>query len=137
VACGKFCELLHLRGAEALATYAHGFFAGRAAVTRNRYGAGEAFYVATEPDRTWLAGVLDNLLQAHAVLAPVTVAPGVEAVVRVGAGKEFLFLINHQPVAAAVELGSWAGQDLLSNRACAGAMMLEPFGVHVLARTIA
>lgn len=137
VACGKFCELLHLHGAEVLATYAQGFFAGRAAVTCNRYGAGEAFYVATEADRTWLAGVFDDLLRARAVLAPVTAAPGVEAVVRVGAGMEFLFLINHQSTAAAVALGGWtAGHDLLSDRTCAGAMMLEPFDVHVITRKI-
>ena len=134
VACNTFCELLHLRGAEALATYAHGFFAGRAAITTHRFGAGEAIYVATEPNRTWLTTLMSDVLERHGVKAPVVAAPGVEAVVRVGEGMEFLFLINHRAEPAMVELGEWSGRDLVSDQACTGALSLEPYGVRVISR---
>lgn len=134
VPCEKFCELLHLRGAEALATYARNFFAGRPAVTRHRYGAGEAIYVATQPERGWLRELLGGLAGARGLKAPLQAPPGVEAAVRTTGAEEFLFVINHEATEATVDFQGWSGADLLSGESCAGSVSLKPFGVRVLQR---
>lgn len=136
VPCGAFADLLHLRGAEALATFARDFYAGRAAVTRHAFGRGEAIYLATEPERAWLGSLLAEVLRRRGLVAPVLAPRGVEAAVRVGAGAEFLFVVNHTRESQRVDFGAWAGADLLSGAACAGATTLEPFGVRVVRRDI-
>ncbi|MGH1551794.1 beta-galactosidase [Streptomyces sp. L7] len=52
-------ERVALAGAEAITAYAEGPLTGIPAVTRNAYGEGTAWYVATRPDPTTLAGLLD------------------------------------------------------------------------------
>lgn len=44
------CELIHLEGARALATYDSDFYVGRPAVTVNDYGKGQAYYIASRND---------------------------------------------------------------------------------------
>ena len=51
IPCHDFCDLLHVRGAEVLAQYAGEFFAGRPAVTRHRFGSGQAVYLGTGLER--------------------------------------------------------------------------------------
>ena len=47
-ASGKLvCDLLHTEGAEAISNYEEDFYAGMPALTRNSFGQGQAWYVAT------------------------------------------------------------------------------------------
>ena len=97
-------ELLAADGATVLATFAHGHLAGAPAVTRHARGSGEAWYVATVPDRRVLEDVLDAAL-ASAGVAPVLTGasglPGVEAVRR----GDVLFVLNHTDGPVAVPVG--------------------------------
>ncbi len=135
VPCEKLCELLQLRGATAVATYTKSWFAGRAAVTTHRFGAGEAIYVATHPARSWLKQFLGDILQARGLVSPAKAGEGVEVAVRSSDAGEFLFVVNHQATAAAIDFLDWRGTDLLSGQSCSGRMTLEPFGVRILPRS--
>jgi beta-galactosidase len=85
-------EHVRLDGAEAVAAFADGPDAGRPAVTRNRVGAGAAWYVATAlDDATGLRGLLAEVLDAAGVERPAGLPDRLE-VVRRG---PFSFLINH------------------------------------------
>lgn len=53
--CGLLCDILHLEGAQAIASYGGDFYAGTPAVTRNNCGKGVAYYVGTQPDQDGLA----------------------------------------------------------------------------------
>ncbi len=134
VACERFCELLHLRGAETVATYTRDFYAGRPAITRHRFGAGAACYIATHPPREFLAALFGEWLGARGIVAPVAASAGVEVAVRANDAGEFLFVINHQPVMGRVNFAAWSGDDLLTGMPCRGEMELEPFAVRVLRR---
>ena len=50
--------MIDLEGAEAIAHFAHDFYAGRPAITRHRYGAGYAYYVGTNPEDSYFASLL-------------------------------------------------------------------------------
>jgi beta-galactosidase len=97
-AASEWGEVVHADTAEVLARFEGGMLDGLPAITRNRSGAGEAWYVATAPDD--LVAVVDAVLDgadvAQALPQPV---PGVEAVRR---GNR-LFLLNHtdEPVEVA------------------------------------
>lgn len=124
--CEHWCDLLHLEGAEALATYAGDFFAGRPAITRHVHGKGCAYYLGTRPD----AAGLDRLLGracTEAKVRPVLKTPsGVEATLRESAGGQFLFLLNHTDRTARISLNHQRGHDLISGKKIARAMTLPP-----------
>jgi len=115
VPCHFFSEVVHPRGAEVLATFTKDFLAGQPALTRHRFGSGEAYYLATQPDAACLENWLADLLASRGITAPIQAAYGVEVCLRQGTEQEFLFVINHQSDPAPVNYGAWTGSaDLLS-----------------------
>ena len=50
----ELCDLIHLEGAETLGVYKEDFYAGRPAVTVNRFGKGEAYYLASRNEDQFL-----------------------------------------------------------------------------------
>ena len=92
---GLLCDLLHCEGAEALAYYEEDFYAGMPVLTRNRFGKGLAYYAAARFDAGGY-GKLVKMICDEQNIQPVMETPaGVEATVRTGDGKRYLFLLNH------------------------------------------
>ncbi len=93
--CRHWCDVLETTTATPVAEYAHEFYAGTPAITRNAAGKGEAWYVGTTMDDA-LADRFIAEICAAAGVAPLMATPhGVEAVRRVKDGKAYLFLLNH------------------------------------------
>ncbi len=59
--CSLLCDLIHAEGAEVLAEYGSDFYAGRPVLTRNRFGRGTAWYVATDPEPSFLDGLIGHI----------------------------------------------------------------------------
>jgi beta-galactosidase len=91
-------ELAHPRGAEVVASLKD----GRAAVTRNAYGSGVAWYVAVQPSCDGLDRLLaEAARRAGAEPALAGLPAGVEAVRRGGT----LVLLNHNAEVVAIDVG--------------------------------
>ena len=134
-ACSHWCEVLHLEGAKALATYERDFFAGSAAVTVNAFGQGAAYYLGTKLDEAELARVLDGVC-GRAKVEPLLRAPeNVEVTLREKDGARFLFLLNHGAKTVTVRLPAekFAGWDLLTGAVVKRAVKLAPLAVSVVA----
>lgn len=130
--CGLLCDLIHSEGAEVLAEYGDDFYKGMPALTVNRFGNGQAWYVATSPDERFMKDFLSNLC-AEKGIEPLVKAPaGVEATLRVKGDKSYLFLLNHNPEASAVDLGGRRGTDLLSGLAAQGNVAVPGRGVMII-----
>ncbi len=129
--CELWADLVHPEGAEPLATYSEGFYAGAPAVTRNGFGEGTAYYLGTRPEQRYVRLLLDWVREEAGVGAPFGAPPGIEVVRRRTERASFLFLLNHN--LQTVELGlSGAGRDLLTGEAREGRLTIEPLGVLVL-----
>ncbi len=118
--CGLLCDILHLEGAQALAYYGEDFYAGTPAVTKNQYGKGAVYYVGTQPDRTGLSLVLDQLAKDAGVAPLVPDQTQLEITRRVKEGREYWFILNltgrTQPAPE-----SFAGEtDLLTGKEVGG-----------------
>ncbi|MBX7444670.1 MULTISPECIES: beta-galactosidase [unclassified Arthrobacter] len=87
-------EALRLEGAEAKASYTEGHLAGTPAVTRNRFGSGDAWYIGTVLDPQALRDVVAEAAAA-AGIAALAAPAGLEIVVRAGVDHNYTFLINH------------------------------------------
>ncbi|MFG3643774.1 beta-galactosidase [Micromonospora sp. NPDC047762] len=127
-------ELVIPQGAQVVGTYQADFYAGTPAVTRNSFGAGDGWYVATGLDQSGVSWVVRRVLARHYLLGPYPDVPDLESAVRVAAdGSRLLFLLNHraEPVEVTARTG---GVDLLTGdrTAAGGALRLPAYGVVVL-----
>ena len=129
------CEVVHLRGAEAVGVYGSDFYAGSPAVTRNVRGAGEALYLAAHGGRAYYDAIHAAIIRRAGVACALDAVPpeGVATTVRLTrAGERCVFLQNYAGAARTVDLGPAARTDLLSGKAVAGSVELPGYGVMAL-----
>ncbi|TBL68317.1 beta-galactosidase [Paenibacillus thalictri] len=132
--CRLLCDLIHSEGAEVVAEYGSDFYKGRPVVTVNRFGGGEAWYIASSPEPRFLQHLLASLCEAKGI-APLLDAPaGVEVSEREKDGKRFMFLLNHNDMQVTVHIGDEPLLELLEPRIVQGTMELPPKGVAILAK---
>ncbi|MFG1826283.1 beta-galactosidase [Microbispora bryophytorum] len=127
-------EDIHLETGTALATYADGLLAGRAAVVANDFGAGRVVYFATLLEQDAFDRVLIGELTAAGVDNRFDGLPAhLECAVREDERHEYLFLLNHDAEAhVAVPVGS--GTDLLTGLPVSGEITVPPLGAAVVRR---
>lgn len=119
-------EDLDVTSATPLESYADN---GRPARTRNEVGAGSAWYLSYRPDHAGVAAVVDELVTAAGVRAPVTAAEGVEVVRRRRREQSWLFAINHTGDAQQLSV---SGHDLVSDQPVNGRLTLAAGAVAVV-----
>ncbi|MBV9229872.1 MAG: beta-galactosidase trimerization domain-containing protein, partial [Chloroflexi bacterium] len=129
--CSLWCDLLHLEGATAIATFAEDFYARRPAVTEHRFGAGRAFYVATRTEPRFVSTLVESLLDELGIEAPLVGAVGVEVTQRIYEGRAYTFVINHRGDKQCISL-PYAMRDLLTNTLHETTLELPGRGVAVL-----
>ena len=130
--CGIVCDLLHAEGAEVCAVYGSDFYKGMPCLTRNTVGKGQAWYVASSPEKRFLHGLARHLAAGKGIEPVLRAAPGVEATRRRKGGDSFLFVLNHNEEPARIDLGARKVTDLLEKKTVGGTVTLPAKGVMVL-----
>jgi beta-galactosidase len=116
------------------ATYGDDFYAGTPAVTENHFGHGRAYYLASDPEDSFLDIFYTRLLDAHAITPLLTTPAGVEVALRQTEHRDLLFILNHNPAEATVVLPEGARYtDLLSGHEATGSLTLAGYDVRILA----
>jgi beta-galactosidase len=131
--CGLLCDLIHTEGAEVFAEYGQDFYKGMPAVTKNKFGAGKAWYVATSPEPALLQDLLANICHEKDIQPVLNVPTGVEVSQRSKAGKSFIFLLNHNAEEAIIETKLVHAEDLLTGELLSGSIKLSAKGVRIIA----
>lgn len=135
----QLCDLVHAETAEVLAVYDADFYAGRPALTVNRFGAGKAYYVAfrnnADFERDFLGGLIERMGLLRALDADLP--EGVTAQVRTDGTKDFVFVSNFAPEPRVVHVEDGRPlKDMLSGSLVEGGIVSLPsFGIRVLERT--
>lgn len=130
--CGMLCDLLHSEGAEVIAEYGDDFYKGMPVVTRNTFGQGEAWYVASDPEDRFLDDLLGLLAAAKNINSLLNTPEGVEVTARTKDGQQYLFVMNHNATAQSYDLGKAKAHDLLTDRSLSGTTQIEGRGVQLL-----
>ncbi len=144
---GVLCERVILSGAEAVGGYDRDFYAGEPALTRNRVGAGQAFYLAALPTRdsirTFLAAVCAEIGLGSPLAGGAPPPAGVEVTRRVGPagpdgqdGAALLYLLNHTTEDADVRLRPGVHTDLLGGTRWEDSVRVPGRGVRILAEPV-
>ncbi|HEY8967405.1 MAG TPA: beta-galactosidase [Candidatus Methylacidiphilales bacterium] len=132
VPCDFWADLLETQGAEVVGTFGKDFFAGRPAITRNAFGSGQAWYLATRFDDGYTAELIRDIC-AEAKVSPLLAAPqGVEVSCRKKGEDEWWFIVNHTDASRQIDLKGREGVDLLKNIDVSGTFALEGYGVRVM-----
>jgi beta-galactosidase len=90
-----WCDLLVPTTAEVLARYEQDYYAGKPAITRNRFGKGQAIYLGTFGTEVFYEALLGWLFQEKGIKNPIETPPNVEMTGRWKDEECFIFLINH------------------------------------------
>ncbi|WP_261301236.1 beta-galactosidase [Paenibacillus andongensis] len=130
--CGLLCDLIHSEGAEIKAVYGSDFYKGMPALTVNKFGVGQAWYVASSPEPSFLQGFLANLCKEKGIIAPITPVPGVEISQRTNESETYLFILNHNDQPVNVDLGTLKGMDILESQPVTNTVTLSAKGVLIL-----
>ncbi|MBN8216562.1 MAG: beta-galactosidase [Spirochaetes bacterium] len=134
-----FCDLIHAETAQVLAVYGNDFYAGRPAVTVNRFGAGDAWYLAARTDFRFLAEFYEAL-SAKLALPRAVAGPlpeGVSAALRGGGDERWLFLMNYNERPEKVDIGPEKWRDVEKDALFSGKVFLAPLGIRVFRRGFA
>lgn len=132
-------DVIHLEGAEAVGRWTEEFYAGFPALTRNRYGRGEAWYAGGCVEPALLDRLIPGLAASkgiHGLLEPVQ---NVEVASRVKGDREFLFVLNHGEAQAEIPI-RFPAVDLLdgtvykASPSRPAALILAPKAVAILER---
>jgi beta-galactosidase len=135
-----WCDVLTPTTAQTVARYHSGtgkpcpYYAGRAAITHNRFGQGQAMYVGTLGDEALHDAVVGWLVDVAAVSPALTTPDGVEAVVRWKDDRRLLFLLNHADHACDVVLPQQM-TELLTGQMVERQVTLAPKAVMILRET--
>jgi beta-galactosidase len=130
-----YCERVHPEGATVLATYKNDFYAGMPALTVNRYGAGQVYYLAARPTADGMLDAFTRGLVAQLKIArclDVELPEGVTVQKRSGGGRTFYFLHNCRRGNQVVDLGAIRLKDVADGRVLTGRTTLAPFASFVL-----
>ena len=132
--CGLLCDLLHPESAEILAVYGKDFYQGMPTLTRNIFGKGRAYYIASDPDPRFINDLMQSICKDKGITGPVAPVNGVEVTQRFKDNSEFTFILNHNDHEVTIDLNRGNFRDLISDREIRDKITLAPKDVVILER---
>ncbi|GAA5417219.1 beta-galactosidase BgaP [Paraliobacillus ryukyuensis] len=130
--CNLLFDLIHSETAEVLATYGDDFYQGIPVVTKNKFGKGQAYYIASSPDQSFMLDFVDTLRKKLALEVAANAETGVEIIAREKDGKKIFFILNHNAGNATFDLGERELIDQLSGIQYTGESEIQGHDVLIL-----
>lgn len=130
--CKIVCDLMHLKSAEALASYSTDFYAGMPAAAKNKFENGFTYYIGTDMDENGIAKVLD-LAVADAGVAPViNEATELEVTCRHADDCDYYFVMNFKDQELAVPETFVGKTDVLTDKVIEAGETMAKFDVKII-----
>ncbi|WP_312149817.1 beta-galactosidase [Paenibacillus odorifer] len=133
----EIAELIHLEGAEALGHYRNDFYAGRPALTVNRFGEGNAYHLATRVKDTSFYVELYAAITSKAGITRTMdseLPAGVTAQLRTDGESDYVFVQNFSGSPQTVELDGAEYTDLETGLSAPALLNLAVNGLAMLKR---
>lgn len=128
--CKYLCDLVELRGAEAVMTYGDDFYAGYPALTVNAYGDGQAWYVAADAEKEFQVEFLRRIAEKAGISCGVEgeIPEGLEITTRENSEATYYIYQNWGSQTVEIPLPKGEIQTLYGETEKG----LEPYGLAVL-----
>ncbi|WP_430540023.1 beta-galactosidase [Neobacillus drentensis] len=131
--CNLLFDIIHLKGAEAIASYGKDFYAGTPVVTKNTFGQGAAWYVGSNPEERYLSKLLKTICHDAGIKPILPASEGIEVSRRVKGESQYTFILNHNDLPKKLVLEQ-PYRNLLNNKEYANGeeIVLSPKDVLIL-----
>lgn len=125
-------DILDPTSAGTLAAYSRRYYAGKAAITENKFGRGTVYYVGTEsPSNAFYESLMKLVCEGAGIPLGPSLPEGVEMAVREKPGTKIIFLLNYTNKPQTVPLGQ-AYRDALTGGTEAETLEVPAYDVKVL-----
>lgn len=131
--CTHICDLIHASEAEVLAEYNSDFYKGMPALTKNSYGNGNAYYIASRMDREFNKDFLSKLISDIGIKRNLGVELpfGVTITKREDDLNEYLFIQNYSDEKREINLEEYCLKDIINNNKISNKILLNPYDVVI------
>ena len=130
--CNLLCDLMHLEGAQMLASYDENFYAGMPAITKNQYGEGFTYYIGTNMDQEGIDKVL-KMATHQADIHPVVDEPtALEVVCRKTADSTHYYIFNFKETDIVIPEQFVGFTDLLTGKKVESGMRMKQYDALIL-----
>ena len=128
------CDLIHANEAEVLAEYNYDFYKGRPALTKNSYGDGKAYYIASRMDEEFNKDFFKDLIEEIGIKRNLDVELpfGVTVSKREDDFKEYFFIQNYSDEEREVNLEDYTFTDIVNNKELIDRISLKPYEILIL-----
>lgn len=133
VTCNLLCDLMHLEGAECLATYADDFYAGTPAITKNQFGKGTTYYIGTNMNHDGIAKVLEMAASEAGVAPVINETTELEVTCRKADNCTYYFIINFKDKEILVPTCFADCQDILTGETIKAGNKMAKYDVKIVA----
>lgn len=130
--CNMLFDIINLEGATALGTYSSDFYKDRPAFTLNKYGDGEAYYIASNPETKFVDDLVTYLYSKHSLSLDFETQSGVEITKRVKDDKNIFFVLNHNNESVSLSLKDKSFINLITKEKVADELLLNIRDVAIL-----
>ncbi len=129
----ELCDLIHTETAEVLGTYTDDFYAGYPALTRNKFGEGNAYYIAFRNHEDFEKAFYTNLLSILDITNPLSMElpQGVSLTTRYDENHQFYFLMNFKDEEVSVNIPKPL-RNIENEEVMEGIKKMEAYEVWVL-----
>ncbi|MBS1704558.1 MAG: beta-galactosidase [Armatimonadetes bacterium] len=133
----QYCDMIHAESAEVLATYGSEFYAGEPALTRNSFGEGEAYFIASRNDEAFATQFYGHLSRRLGLVPALdAVLPvGVTAQARAGETQDYVFLQNFSDSSQTVVFNKPEDLTEQGGGMVGATIVLEPFGTKIFTKS--
>ena len=112
---GLLCDILHCEGAKPLAVYDKDFYAGMPVITKNVFGKGEAYYMATSSSEKFYRDWLGEICKGCEIGEIAEAEDDLEITVRENDTGRYIFVLNHADCEKSFRLTK-AGTDIIKDK---------------------
>ena len=130
--CNLLCDLMHLEGAQLLASYDENFYAGMPAITKNTFGKGCTYYIGTNMGQEGIDKVLKIATQQAGVHSVVNEPTALEVVCRKTANSTHYYIFNFKETEIVIPDQFVGYTDLLTGKKVESGMRMKHYDALIL-----
>ena len=130
--CNLLCDLMHLEGAQLLASYDENFYAGMPAITKNTFGKGCTYYIGTNMGQEGIDKVLKMATQQAGVHPVVKEPTALEVVCRKTANSTHYYIFNFKETEIVIPDQFVGYIDLLTGKKVESGMRMKHYDALIL-----
>jgi len=132
--CTEICDLVHLKEAEALGEYNEDFYKGRPALTKNKFGKGNAYYICSRIEDDFNKEFFGDLLNELNISRNLNIdlQKGITVSKREDNNENYFFIQNYLNEEKEIDFKNYVLRDITTGEKYSGKVQLKPYEVLIL-----